>query len=81
MLTRQLIQLTVNCVPKLAALAKLFDATFGRKHEARCARNSLKKYRIDRIVIFYLEITLDSNFNFCTKRYMKNSECPDLFLK
>ena len=55
---------------KLAPLAKLFDAPYGRTqiNEARCTRNSLKKYRIDRIVILYLQIILRSHFNFCTKR-------------
>ena len=61
--------LTVNCVPKLPALAKLLDASFGRKHEARCARGTTKN-QIDRIVILNSQLTLHSHFNFCTKRYM-----------
>ena len=31
-----------NTETKLAALAKLFDAPFGREHEARCARQTIR---------------------------------------
>ena len=38
---RQPLRYTVNCAPKLAVLAKVFDASFDRKHEARCARRTI----------------------------------------
>ena len=38
------IQKNEACVPKLAALAKLFDDPFGRYHEAHRARRTIRCY-------------------------------------